>query len=110
MRTPLPADLSGLQATCGPRRARQGLGTEQLNEDVSPRLPTGDNHKVQHRTNGGAPTMPRILRVNPAGPGTIGTADSAEVLRRIVDGLSPGRYHVGQMGSDPLPGGHTSRR
>jgi len=54
--------------------------------------------------------MPRILRVNGADGEPIGTASSRERVQRIVEGLGPGRYHVDEISSDPLPSGHTSRR
>jgi hypothetical protein len=54
--------------------------------------------------------MPRTLRVNHPNGDPIGTADSPEGIKRVVEGLGPGRYHVDETSADPLPGGHTSRR
>ena len=54
--------------------------------------------------------MPRILRVNVPIGEPIGTADSQEGVTRVIDGLGPGRYHVDEISSDPLPSGHMSRR
>ena len=54
--------------------------------------------------------MPRILRVNNSNGQPIGTADSQEGIKRVIDGLGPGRYHLDETSSDPLPSGYTSRR
>jgi hypothetical protein len=54
--------------------------------------------------------MPRILRVNDPNGEPIETADSQEGMKRVIDGLGPGRYHVHEISSDPIPSGHTSRR
>ena len=54
--------------------------------------------------------MPTILRVNDPNGEPIGTADSQEGIKRVIEGLGPGRYHVDEISSDPLPSGHTSRR
>ena len=52
----------------------------------------------------------RILRVNDPNGEPIGTADSQEGIKRVIEGLGPGRYHIDEISSDPLPSGHTSRR
>jgi hypothetical protein len=36
--------------------------------------------------------------------------DSIESLEAFARSHGPGRYHVGEIGSDPLPSGHNSRR
>jgi hypothetical protein len=54
--------------------------------------------------------MPRILRVNYPNGEPIGTADSQEGIKREIEGRGPGRYHLDEISSDPLPSGHTSRR
>jgi hypothetical protein len=54
--------------------------------------------------------MPRILRVNDPNGEPIRTADSQEGITRVIKDLGPGRYHVDEISSDPLPSGHTSRR
>jgi hypothetical protein len=54
--------------------------------------------------------MPRILRVNDPNGDPIGTADSQESIKGSIERLGPGRYHVDEISSDPLPSGHTSRR
>jgi hypothetical protein len=54
--------------------------------------------------------MPTILRVNDADGHSIGTADSLEGVYRVVEGAAPGRYHVDEISSEPLPCGRTSRR
>ena len=54
--------------------------------------------------------MPRILRANDSNGQPIGTADFQEGIKRVIDGLGPGRYHVDETSSDPLPSGYTSRR
>jgi hypothetical protein len=67
----------------------------------------GRNH---FRTNESPSTMPRILRVNDPNGDPIGTADSQEGIKGSIERLGPGRYHVDEISSDPLPSGHTSRR
>jgi hypothetical protein len=54
--------------------------------------------------------MPRIPRVNDPNGEPIRTADSQAGAKRIIEYLDPGRYHVDEISSDPLPSGHTSRR
>ena len=54
--------------------------------------------------------MPCILRVNDPNGEPIGTADSQEGIKRIIEGLGPGRYRVDEISSDPFPSGHTSKR
>ena len=55
-------------------------------------------------------TMPRILRVNGVNGEPVGTDRSIHGVERILEDLSPGRYHVDEISSDPLSSGHTSRR
>jgi hypothetical protein len=54
--------------------------------------------------------MPRILRVNDPNGKPVGTAGSQHGIKRLIESLGPGRYHVDEISSDPLPSGHTSRR
>ena len=54
--------------------------------------------------------MPRILRLNNPDGNPIGSAESVEGVREMLEPLPPGRYHVDEIGSDPLASGHTSRR
>jgi hypothetical protein len=35
---------------------------------------------------------------------------SVEAIEGVVRAAEPGRYHVDEISSDPLPSGHTSRR
>jgi hypothetical protein len=51
-----------------------------------------------------------MLRVNDPQGDPVGVAPDVEGLRRLVEGLGPGRYHVDEIAADPLPSGHTSRR
>ena len=54
--------------------------------------------------------MPRILHVNGTDGEPVATVDSLEGVKRVVEGLSPGRYHVDEISGGPLLTGHTSRR
>jgi len=80
-----------------------------LRKGVSPRRPIGDNRVTQNHTNAGVPTMPRILRVNNADGDPVGTAESHEGVKRVVESLGSGRYHVDEISADPLPSGHMAR-
>jgi hypothetical protein len=51
-----------------------------------------------------------MLRVNDPQGDSVGAAADVEGLRRWVERLGPGRYHVDEIAADPLPSGHTSRR
>ncbi len=62
------------------------------------------------QTNFSTSTMPSILRVNDPNGERIGSADSQEGVKRIIESLGPGRYHIDEISSDPLPSGHASRR
>jgi hypothetical protein len=54
--------------------------------------------------------MPRILRVNDPDGEPIGTADSPDGIKRVIDGLGPGRYDVDEHSLDPFPGTKVSAR
>ena len=54
--------------------------------------------------------MPRIPRINEPDGDPIGSTESAEGIREMLDGLPLGRYHVDEISADPLPSGHTPRR
>ena len=54
--------------------------------------------------------MSRILRVNNPDGEPIGSAESIPGLARLVEDVSPGRYHIDELSHGPLPSGHTSRR
>jgi hypothetical protein len=51
-----------------------------------------------------------MLRLNDPQGDPVGDAPDVEGLRRLVEGLGPGRYHVDQIAPEPLPSEHTSRR
>jgi hypothetical protein len=51
-----------------------------------------------------------MLRVTDPQGDPVGAASTVEGLRRPVERLGPGRYHVAEIDADPLPSGHTSRR
>ena len=61
-------------------------------------------------TNESTLTMPRTLRVNDPTGEPIGTADSPEGVKRVLENLGPGRYHVDEFSADPFRSRHTSRR
>ncbi len=54
--------------------------------------------------------MPSIYRISRPDRDAIRDVDSVEAIEGVVRGAEPGRYHVDEIGSDPLPSGHTSRR
>jgi len=54
--------------------------------------------------------MPCIYRVSRSGQEPITDVDSVEAVEAVVRAGGPGRYHVGEISSDPLPSRHTSRR
>lgn len=110
--------VSGPRAQGTPRAAtagvdRQGLlaiGAHEVGRVVSQGLPLGDNDDVQRGTGRRASIMPRILRVNNPDGEPIGTTESAEGVRAILEPLPPRRYHIDEISRDPLPSGHTSHR
>ena len=51
-----------------------------------------------------------MLRANDPQGDPVGATDAVEGLRRLVEGLGPGRYHVDEIAADPLPSGPASRR
>jgi hypothetical protein len=54
--------------------------------------------------------MPRVYRITQPGQEPITDVDSVEAVERAVRAGGPGRYHVDQISTEPLPSGHTSRR
>jgi hypothetical protein len=54
--------------------------------------------------------MPRILRINGTDGDPVATVDSLEGVKRVIEGLGPGRYHVEEISAGTLPSGHTSRQ
>ena len=54
--------------------------------------------------------MSRILPVNNRHGEPIGAALSIHSLARLLEHVSPGRYLINEIGHDPLPRDHTSRR
>jgi len=54
--------------------------------------------------------MPTVHRVDGVDGDPIGTAESREGVKRDVEGLGPGRYHVDEISADPLHSCHTLRR
>ena len=54
--------------------------------------------------------MPRILRLNDTNGDPIRSAGSRESVDRFLEDPPPGRYHIDEISSDPLPLSHTSRR
>jgi hypothetical protein len=51
-----------------------------------------------------------MLRRNDPQGDPVSDASDVEGLRRLVEGLGPGRYHVDEIAADPFPPGHMSRR
>jgi len=54
--------------------------------------------------------MPSIYRISRSGQEPITDVDSVEAVELVVRAGDPGRYHVDEIGSEPLPSGHVSRR
>ncbi len=53
--------------------------------------------------------MPNIYRiVHP--DQDVADVGSVESIEGVIQAAEPGRYHVDEIGSVPLPSGHTSRR
>jgi hypothetical protein len=53
--------------------------------------------------------MPTIYRVTHPGCDEITDIGSVEAIDRVIRSEEPGRYHVDQIGTEPLLSGHTSR-
>jgi hypothetical protein len=51
--------------------------------------------------------MHRIIR---NGHEPIIDVDQVEAIEPVIRSSEPGRYHVDEVSSEPLPSGHTSRR
>jgi hypothetical protein len=54
--------------------------------------------------------MLSIYRVSPSGLGPIIDVGSPYQIESVVRAGKPGRYHIDEIASEPLPSGHTSRR
>ncbi len=54
--------------------------------------------------------MSRIFRLNPPDSEDITEIGIVEAIGPAIRSEEPGRYHVNEISSDPLPIGHTSRR
>jgi hypothetical protein len=54
--------------------------------------------------------MPSIYRISQPGRDSMTDVDSVEEIEGVIRAGKPGRYHVDEISSDPLPSGHTSRR
>jgi len=46
--------------------------------------------------------MPRILRLNNPDGDLIGSTESIEGIREMLEPLPPGRYHIDEISADPL--------
>ena len=53
--------------------------------------------------------MPSVYRIS-KGSGAGGLVDSVEAIEDFARQHGPGKYHVDEVGSDPLASGHTSRK
>jgi hypothetical protein len=53
--------------------------------------------------------MPHVYRIS-KGPDVGGSVDSVEAIEDFARRHGPGKYHVDEVGSDPLASGHTSRK
>ena len=51
-----------------------------------------------------------MFRISRAGQEPIIDVDALDQLEPAIRASKPGRYHVDEIGADPLPSGHTSRR
>jgi hypothetical protein len=54
--------------------------------------------------------LPTIYRVTQPVQEPITYVDSVEAVEGAIRAGGPGRYHVDQISTEPLPSGHTSRR
>jgi len=54
--------------------------------------------------------MPSIFRISQRDRGLIADVDSVEAVEGVIRDGDPGRYHVDEISSDPLPSGNMSRR
>lgn len=51
-----------------------------------------------------------VFRVSRPNDDLVVDADSIAAIEGFIRSVKPGRYHVDEISSDPLPSGHTSRR
>jgi len=51
-----------------------------------------------------------MYRISGNGQEPIVDVDLVEAIEPVMRSNKPGRYHVGEISSEPLPSGHTSRR
>jgi hypothetical protein len=54
--------------------------------------------------------MPSIYRISRHGHEPITDVGSVEAVEETIRASEPGRYHVDEIATEPLPSGHTSRR
>ena len=54
--------------------------------------------------------MMLVYRVSHPDDDLVVDVDSVVAIEGVVRSAKPGRYHVDEISSDPLPSGHTSRR
>jgi len=54
--------------------------------------------------------MPSIYCASRSGQEPITDVDSVDAIEAVVRTGDPGRYHVDEISSDPLPSGHMYRR
>ncbi len=51
-----------------------------------------------------------MYRITPNGQEPIIDAYHVEAIEPAIRASEPGRYHIHELGADPLPSGHRSRR
>ena len=54
--------------------------------------------------------MPSIYRISRGAREPVVDVGSPGAIEGAVQAGKPGSYHIDEIGSDPLPSGHTSRR
>ena len=54
--------------------------------------------------------MPNIFRISQPGREPITDVGSVAAVEGAIRAGGPGRYHIDEIASEPLPSGHTSRR
>lgn len=51
-----------------------------------------------------------VYRVSDRDNDLVVDVDSVDAVERVVRSAKPGRYHVDEISSEPMPSGHTIRR